>query len=48
MYLLLGGTGKVTTKSLSFAPDVANIFRKASELVCQVRDEECDHATGRL
>jgi len=41
--LLLRGTGKGTTKSLSFAPGLTNLFRKTSEPGCHLYDDECDH-----
>ena len=41
--LLLGWAGKDTAKPLSFEPRVTKVFPKASELVCHLQDDECDH-----
>jgi hypothetical protein len=40
---LLGWTGKGTTEPLSFVPNVTNLSAEASELVCDLQDEKCDH-----
>jgi hypothetical protein len=41
--LLFGRSGHGVTKSLGFAPNLANLLAKLSDSVCDVQDHDCDH-----